>query len=139
MKTIESHVNHLFRDVPQSRQTESIKEEIIENLEEKVQDLITAGKKEEDAINKAIVDFGDIDEIKAEFPPQPNHIHPSSATNLRLNLWYSLWGSALVIGLFLFINIYYTPDTIWFVYPTFAILWWPLSMFFYWRRKKGNA
>ncbi len=66
MKTIRSHVEHLFRNTPQSKQTALLKEEIIENLEEKVYDLIEIGKNEEDAINKAIVDLGDIDDLISE-------------------------------------------------------------------------
>ena len=67
MITIKDYVEGLFGDIPDSTEKENIKQEIILNLEEKVQDLTEAGKAEEDAINKAIVDFGDIDEIKKGF------------------------------------------------------------------------
>lgn len=140
MKTIRSHVDHLFRNVPQSRQTTLMKEEIIENLEEKVLDLIEHGKNEEDAINKAIVDFGDIDDITAEVEIEQDEVDEPLIRKKRhpkLNLGFSLWGSFLIIALFVFINYYYTPNTIWFVYPTFVVLWWPLAMFYYWRRHKG--
>ncbi len=64
MKKIKKHVDDLFKDVPGSEKKEIIKQEITENLEEKVFDLMKQGKEEEDAINKAIVEFGDIGEIK---------------------------------------------------------------------------
>jgi hypothetical protein len=54
----------------------------------------------------------------------------------KLNLGFSIFGSVLIIALFVFMNFYYSPEIIWFVYPTFVVLWWPLSMFFYWLRKK---
>ncbi|GAF12579.1 hypothetical protein JCM19046_2743 [Bacillus sp. JCM 19046] len=140
MKTIRSHVEHLFRNTPQSKQTALLKEEIIENLEEKVYDLIEIGKNEEDAINKAIVDLGDIDDLisEVEFEQHEEKTPPTGQQRYpKLNLGFSLWGSALIIALFIFINYYYSPNTIWFVYPTFVVLWWPLAMFYYWRRQKG--
>ena len=139
MITIKDFVEGLFSDIPDSAEKANIKQEIILNLEEKVQDLTDAGKDEEDAINKAIVDFGDIEEIKKDLMKASGGAKEApKKTNYVNNLGFSIWGSALIIGLVLFINFYYTPNTIWFVYPTFAVLWWPLSMFFTWlnHRKK---
>ncbi len=138
MINLKEYVEGLFSDVPDSEDKNSIIQEIVSNLEEKVADLVESGKDEEDAVNKAIVDLGDVSEIKrdlmgAGFPrkkKKPNYLN---------NLWFSIWGSALVIGLMLFINFYYSPRSIWFVYPTFAILWWPLSMFFVWLNKGKKA
>ncbi|MEH7611732.1 permease prefix domain 1-containing protein [Gottfriedia acidiceleris] len=134
MKKIRNHIEELFKDVPKTEQSEIVKQEIIQNLEEKIMFLMENGKEEEDAINKAIVEFGDIEELKRELGVKK----PDSkkANFAKLNLSYSIWGSGLLIAFFLFINFYYTPQTIWFVYPTFGLLWWPLSMYFYWQRKK---
>ncbi|MBS4190616.1 hypothetical protein KHA94_10520 [Bacillus sp. FJAT-49705] len=132
MKKLKNHVDELFKDIPDSQEKRAIKQEVLENLEEKVSDLMEFGKEEEDAINKAIVDFGDIEELKKELGMK----QPVKKTHSKLNLMYSIWGSVLIIALFLFINVYYTPDNIWFVYPTFAILWWPLTMYFKWQRSK---
>jgi hypothetical protein len=129
---IKQHVDALFKDVPESEKKQIIKQEIIENLEEKVFDLMQQGKAEEDAVNKALVEFGDIEEIKKELGVG----QPLKKNMAKINLGFSIWGSALIIALFTFINFYYTPDNIWFVYPTFAVLWWPLSMFFYWLRSR---
>nr|WP_249365470.1 permease prefix domain 1-containing protein [Cytobacillus citreus] len=129
---MKNHVDELFKDIPDSQEKRAIKQEVLENLEEKVSDLMEFGKEEEDAINKAIVDFGDIEELKKELGMK----QPVKKTHSKLNLMYSIWGSVLIIALFLFINVYYTPDNIWFVYPTFAILWWPLTMYFKWQRSK---
>jgi hypothetical protein len=140
MITIKDYVEGLFKDIPESAEKESIKQEIILNLEEKVQDLTESGKAEEDAVNKAIVDFGDIEEIKKDLMKASGGVKepPRRKTNHVNNLWFSIWSSALIIGLVVFINYYYSPHTIWFVYPTFAVLWWPLAMFFTWlnNRKK---
>jgi len=64
MTAIGKHVERLFREIEDSQEKKEILEEIIFNLQEKVSDLMNDGKSEEDAINKAIVDFGDIDDIK---------------------------------------------------------------------------
>ena len=66
MKTIDEHVEALFREIPESDRKETLKNEIIENLNEKVKDLIEQGKTEEDAVNKAIVELGDIGDIREE-------------------------------------------------------------------------
>jgi hypothetical protein len=128
MRKIKDHVEELFKEIPDSERKVTMKQEIIQNLEEKVLDLIYEGKEEEDAVNKAIVEFGDIEDIKKELGttalPRNNRF--------SLHLGFSLWGSGLIIALFIFINFYYTPSTIWFVYPTFAVAWWPLVMFYKW-------
>jgi hypothetical protein len=133
VKTLKQHVDALFKNIPDSEEKETIKQEILENLEEKVQDLMGQGKEEEDAINKAIIEFGDIDEIKQELLQKTIPVKKNMS---KINLGFSIWGSLLIISLFVFANFYYTPDEIWFVYPTFVVLWWPLSMFFYWLRTK---
>jgi hypothetical protein len=134
VKKIRSHVEEWFKDIPDSEAKETMKEEIVQNLEEKVQDLIRKGKAEEDAINKAIVDFGDIADIKEELG---GGLQGRSQRNkYGIHLGFSIWGSVLIIGLMIFINFYTSPDTIWFVYPTFGVLWWPLTMFYRWLANK---
>lgn len=140
MINIKDYVKGLFDDIPQSKDKESIMEEIILNLEEKVQDLIDAGKSEEDAINKSIVDFGDIGEIKNDLM-MASGAEPSKVVvrrNYANRLGFALCGSALLIGLMFFINYTTSWDHPWFVYPTFAILWWPLAMFFSWLNHKDK-
>ncbi|GEN87513.1 permease prefix domain 1-containing protein [Oceanobacillus sp. FSL W8-0428] len=138
MNKIKNHVNELFKDIPKSEEKEIIKQEIFQNLEEKVYDLVAQGKEEEDAVNKAIVEFGNIDEIKSELGVY-NVNRDGDGKRIeraKIDLNFSIWGSILIIALMVFINLYYSPSTIWFVYPTFAILWWPLSMFYRWRKLK---
>ncbi|EQB38997.1 MULTISPECIES: permease prefix domain 1-containing protein [Virgibacillus] len=132
MKKINGYVEELFKNIPESEQKNAVMQEVTQNLEEKVWDLMGEGKTEEDAINKAIVDFGDIEDLKQELGVS----QPKKKNTSKLNLWYSIWGSLLIISLFVFINFYYSPEIIWFVYPTFAVLWWPLTMYFSWKRTK---
>ncbi len=132
MKKIKDYISEMFNDIPDSEQKEIMKQEIIQNLEEKVGDLMEQGKAEEDAINKAIIDFGNIEDIRKELMVR----QPVGPNTAGLQLGFSIWGSALIIALSIFMNFYYTPAVIWFVYPTFAVLWWPLVMFFRWLRLK---
>lgn len=132
MKKIQNHIDELFKDIPSNSEIEMVKQEIVQNLEEKVFYLIEHGKEEDDAINKAIVEFGDIDDLRKEL----NVKQPEKKNMAKLNLEFSIWGSSLIIAFFIFINLYYTPNTIWAIYPIFAILWWPLSMYFVWSRKQ---
>ncbi|QDP39504.1 permease prefix domain 1-containing protein [Radiobacillus deserti] len=135
MKKLKQHVDHLFSKMPVTEENNAMKQEVLENLEEKVIDLMAQGKSEEDAINKAIVDFGDLDDLKQEMGAMAEPEQASKDTK-KINLMYSIWGSVLIIGLLVFINFYYSPDEIWFVYPTFGVLWWPLSTYFSWLRTK---
>jgi hypothetical protein len=128
MKTIEDYVDSQFAVLPDSERKNQLRNEIVQNLNDKVRDLMAQGKAEEDAVNKAIVEFGDISEIKAELTPQ----HADSKKSAGLALGFSLWGSALIIALVVFLNFYLTPNVIWFVYPVFAVLWWPLAVFYHW-------
>ncbi|HEY2494798.1 MAG TPA: permease prefix domain 1-containing protein, partial [Paenibacillus sp.] len=130
MRKIKDHVKELFNEIPESEQKELMMQDIIQNLEEKVSDLIFSGKDEEDAINKTIVEFGDIEDIKKELGTNPLPL--KNRKRFSLHLGFSLWGSGLITALFVFINLYYSPDVIWFVYPVFAVAWWPLAMFYRW-------
>jgi len=133
MNAIDKHVERLFREIDDCQEKQEILEEIKLNLREKVSDLIHEGKSEEDAINKAIVDFGDIDEIKKELYKMQSGKDQKLAF---IRLGYSIWGSVLIIALFVFINLYFSPKVIWFPFPIFALLWWPLSMFFSWLKRR---
>lgn len=142
MQKIDTYVEEQFADLPETEQVITLKEEIKDSMEEKAADFMLDGKTEEDAVNKAIVDFGNLAEIKREF--QLQHV-PQAASNKNkkqkedmstLNLGFSICGSGLIIALLVFVNMYYTPHEIWFVFPTFAILWWPVSMAFVWMKAR---
>ena len=142
MQKIRTYVEEQFADLPETEKVMTLKEEIKDSMEEKAADFMRDGKMEEDAVNKAIVDFGNLAEIKKEFllqhasPETPNKKKKQKEDMSTLNLGFSICGSALIIALLVFVNVYYTPSEIWFVYPTFAILWWPVSMTFVWLKAK---
>lgn len=51
-----------------------------------------------------------------------------------LSVWMTLAG----IAYFAAINLVYTPHVVWAVYPAFALLWWPLSMLLFGRKRKDE-
>jgi hypothetical protein len=132
---IGEYVQKLFRNVPASARRDALMQEVTQDLEEKMADLMQQGKAEEDAFNKAVVDFGDIGELRREL--QDNS--PVKVKTARLSTEFALCGSLLIIGLCLFVNLYYTPGVIWFVYPAFGVLWWPLAMCYRWLRLKRRS
>ena len=60
---IRQKVEELFASAPRNKKVQELKEEMISNLEEKYQDLITCGKNEEEAFDITIASIGDIDEL----------------------------------------------------------------------------
>ena len=52
----------------------------------------------------------------------------------------SVAASFMSVVFFVTVNAVFTPGTIWAVYPIFGLLWWPLSMhYFYDRKKRSNS
>ncbi|MBB6514274.1 hypothetical protein GGQ92_003097 [Gracilibacillus halotolerans] len=51
---------------------------------------------------------------------------------------FSVNATILMSVFFICINVLFSPNTIWAVYPIFAVLWWPLSMYFYYYKRKLN-
>ncbi len=133
MTTIKQYVDRVFSDVDDSPEKVRVKEEIVMNLTEMVEDIMASGKQEEDAINSAIVEFGELDELKKELTDKKSK---AALRKAWLRLMYSVWSAALLTALFLFINFYYSPRTIWFVFPVAAVLIWPLTMLYVWLGKR---
>lgn len=134
---IRDYVEEMFRGVPDSAEKRGILEEMIADAEEKAADLMAAGKAEEDAVNKALVELGDLSEIKLSLL-EAAAPRPDGMAKYRNSLLYAICGSLLVIGLMLFVNFTYSPNVIWFVYPTFAVLWWPLSVLLHYLNRKAG-
>jgi len=60
---LRAHMDHLFRDVPPTKQATEIKEEILQNITDKYHDLLAEGKTEEAAYNIAVASIGDLSEL----------------------------------------------------------------------------
>ncbi len=135
MNKIERSINSLFEKIPESSRKQEIVQEIIQDFSDKVSDLVAQGQTEDEAMKAAMEDFGDIEELKKELE---SGTRTEKSKKLALALAFSIWGVILTSAFFVFINLYYTPYIIWFVYPVFAVLWWPIVQFFRWRHFKYN-
>ncbi|MBM7563447.1 hypothetical protein [Paenibacillus sacheonensis] len=58
---------------------------------------------------------------------------PMSIYFVRTRQWFSfaLCASLLSSALFITVNAITSPEEIWAIYPIFAVVWWPLSMYFF--------
>ncbi|MGG0720504.1 permease prefix domain 1-containing protein [Robertmurraya massiliosenegalensis] len=70
MNTIIDYVNNLFATLPKTAQLETIKEEMLSNMEDKYNELKRSGKSENEAIGIVISEFGNIDELLSELEIQ---------------------------------------------------------------------
>jgi hypothetical protein len=57
---------------------------------------------------------------------------------LKNGLGYSVAATALTSAFLLTINLLYSPGVLWVVFPVFAVMWWPLSIYFF-KYRKLNA
>lgn len=64
-------IDAMFEGAPQSRKTLEVKEEMLQNLMEKYNDLIAQGKSEEAAFNIALASVGDISDLVEELKEAP--------------------------------------------------------------------
>ncbi|HHT95031.1 MAG TPA: permease prefix domain 1-containing protein [Clostridia bacterium] len=63
---LKAYVNNLFRDAPATAKAYEVKEEILQNLKDKYNDLVTEGKSKEEAYKIAVESIGDLSELFAE-------------------------------------------------------------------------
>lgn len=66
MDTITTYVNNMFSTLPQTQRILDLKNEILNNMEDKYNELKNDGKSEHEAISIVISEFGDIDELLRE-------------------------------------------------------------------------
>jgi hypothetical protein len=125
----------LFDDIPDSDRKNALMREVVENLQEKVADLMARGKAEEDAVNQAIVEFGDIEDIRMELRA-PGETDPNARRNAALSFGYALCGALLMSALFVYLNLYAFKGFPWCAIPIFGVLWWPLWAFFHWMKTR---
>jgi hypothetical protein len=130
MKRIINFVEHTFKVVPKE-QRDKLVEQVTMTLKEKVEDLIDQGYSLDEAIDKTVLEFGNVndyfpkEELESAFAKKIKTI-----THYRNDLLFSVLGSIIIIGMLIFTNLTYTGDIIWFVLPSLAVLWWPLALLY---------
>lgn len=132
---IKDQIEKMFKDIPTSTEKNSMMDEIMLNLTDKVNDLIEEGMAEEEAIIKTLDEFGDIDEIKDVLMEQ-EFTRRYRRSRSKKALEFSILGSVLIISSLLFFDFYYFPNIVFSIIPSIMVLWWPITMFYVWRRAK---
>lgn len=133
MKRIKNFVKNTFKNIPKEKQEEIIPK-VTEMLIEKVEDLMENGYSKDEAVNKTVLEFGTVEDYFSQGKIRKRKF--KTVKHYRNDLIFSLFGALIIIGMLIFSNLYYTPDIIWFVLPMFAVLWWPLAIFYNFLNKK---
>jgi hypothetical protein len=66
MDTIESYLNTVFAQAPDTAQVRQLKADMLANMQEKYQELKNAGRTENEAVGAVISEFGNVEELFAE-------------------------------------------------------------------------
>ncbi len=66
------HINLVFQGAPDNKKINELKEELLQNLYDKYDDLISEGKSSEEAYNCAIRSIGDVSEIIEQLSREEN-------------------------------------------------------------------
>jgi len=138
MKQIKNFVKHTFKDIDKEK-----KEEIIQlvtiSLIEKVEDLIESGLTEKEAIDRAVTEFGTAEDyFNQSIKIAKKERRQKTLRHYGNDLLFSGIGSAIVIGIILYIDFKYTPHILWSIIPSIAILFWPLAVLYNLLNKRAN-
>ncbi|MEC9485563.1 MAG: permease prefix domain 1-containing protein [Candidatus Izemoplasma sp.] len=136
MKQIDNFVKHTFKHVPIEERKEII-EQVTEILNEKVDDLMDKGYSEQEAIDKTVLEFGTAEDYYDA--GDYSFKKPKTIARYRNDFLFSLFGALIIIAMLVFTDLYYTRQTIWFVLPTLAVLWWPLATLYRFLNRKDQG
>lgn len=80
MNTIRNYINAMFSSLPKTPEILRLQAEMMENMEDKYNDLIREGKSEHEAVGIILADIGSAENLKAELgitdtEPQPAEDH----------------------------------------------------------------
>ncbi|MFA7075781.1 MAG: permease prefix domain 1-containing protein [Candidatus Izemoplasmatales bacterium] len=131
MNKIKSFVSKLLKGFFNDQEKKELIEILTTSLEEKVDDLVENGTSLEEAIDKSINEFGDVQDVLEAYP-ELNKKHELLKTRKHQFL-FSLWGYIIVSGISIFINftfIDFFDNILWFVVLLIALLFWPITMLF---------
>lgn len=80
---LREYIDNLFATAPSNRKTVEVKEEILQNLTDKYNDLIAQGKDEDVAFNIAVASIGDVSDLIRELQGLPRHYEQMAEENER--------------------------------------------------------
>lgn len=98
---LRAHMDYLFREIPTTKKSVELKEEILQNLIDKYHDLIAEGKSEEAAYNIAIASVGDISELLEAL--KEGAAAPDPVTTMEYRQWKKRSSILIPIAVMLYI------------------------------------
>jgi hypothetical protein len=131
MNKIKTYVSKLLKDFFNDDDKKELIEILTTSLEEKVDDLVEAGTPLDEAIDKSITEFGDVDDVLKVYPELDKK--QSRITKRKHKFLFSLGGYLIISGIAIFINftfIEFFANILWFVVILIALLFWPITMLF---------
>ncbi|MDT8337143.1 MAG: permease prefix domain 1-containing protein [Candidatus Izemoplasmatales bacterium] len=131
MNKIKTYVSKLLKDFFNDDDKKELIEILTTSLEEKVDDLVEAGTPLDEAINKSINEFGDVDDVLKVYPELDKK--QSKIKKRKHQFLFSLWGYLIISGIAIFINftfIEFFANILWFVVILIALLFWPITMLY---------
>jgi hypothetical protein len=138
MKQIKNFVKHTFKDIEKDKKEEII-DLVTESLIEKVEDLMESGLTEKEAIDRTVLEFGTVEDyFNQSIKIAKRERRQKTLRHYGNDLLFSCVGSAIVIGIILYIDFKYTPHILWSVIPSIAILFWPLAVLYNLLNKRAN-
>jgi len=96
-KKIETHVNALFANAPDQNHVLEIKEELLANLNDKYDDLISSGKSDDEAFALVISGIGDIENLLKDMGELPEYQPLALEKNKQLRGIFISMGIALYV------------------------------------------
>lgn len=135
MKRIKNFVKNTFKNYPKDERERLIKS-ITEMLVEKVEDLVENGLTIDEAIDRTVTEFGDIDDFDDSKKPK-KRFRIKNLSHYRNDIVFSVFAILIIIGMLAYVNLYFT-DVIWFVIPALALLFWPLSTIYRYLNRRGT-
>lgn len=138
MKQLENFVKNTFKNYP-NEDRQALIDNITEMLKEKVEDLMSTGLTEQEAIDKAVLEFGTLEDYE-DNPKKVNRKLKRQRTlkQYKYDIFFSFGGSLIIIGILMFTDLHYTEGVIWFVIPALMVLWWPLATIYRYLLKKES-
>ncbi|HAQ56582.1 MAG TPA: hypothetical protein DCR44_04185 [Acholeplasmatales bacterium] len=139
MNKIKKFVSKLLKGYFNEQDKRELIDILSTSLQEKVDDLVEQGTPVDAAISRSIQEFGSTDDVLQAFPGQKSELRQNLVSKRRSNFLFSLFGYAVIVGLSLFINLWFKSffgDFLWFVVVAIGALFWPGAMFYLYRSVK---
>lgn len=98
---LREYIDNLFATAPSNMKAVEVKEEILQNLTDKYNDLIAEGKSEDVAFNIAVASIGDVSDLIRELQGLPQQYNKITEENDKQKQRTALM-TAVAIGLYIF-------------------------------------